>query len=122
MAVLVARYDPQLVSDPKAIEAWQDRCGVKAPVFAPGVFVLRTNDPPPQVFDALQACLKPQANLLVGILGATTLYQARALRVELLGPCHTPQSLIRTAPGLGCEIDQGLRRQVLRESTAALVG
>jgi len=64
MAVLVARYDPQLVSDPKAIEAWQDRCGVKAPVFAPGVFVLRTIDPPPQVFDTqvfdtLQVCLKP---------------------------------------------------------------
>lgn len=82
---------------------------MKAPVFAPGVFILRTNDPPPQVFDALQACLKPQANLLVGILGATTLYQARALPEELLGSCHTPQPLIRTAPGVGGEIDWGLR-------------
>jgi hypothetical protein len=71
MAVLVACYDPQRVLDPKAVEAWQDRYRVKAPVFASGVFVLRTNDPAQLVFESLQTCLKPHANLFVGILGAS---------------------------------------------------
>ena len=71
MAVLVACYDPHRVRDRQAIEAWKDKYEVKAPVFAAGVFVLRTNDPPQQVFDALQACLKAHANLFVGVRGTT---------------------------------------------------
>ena len=34
---------------------------------------------------------------------------AREAAAGTSGSCHTPQPLIRTAPGLGSEIDQGLR-------------
>ena len=90
MAVLVTCYDPHRVRDRQASEAWKDKYEVKAPVFAAGVFVLRTNDPPQQVFDALQACLKAHANLFVGVLGAQPVQRARVLAEQILSYAGEP--------------------------------